>query len=227
MSNPALFQCMIGMQCNDFAMIASDQTSTMSIMILQNDVDKLIPVANNLILGMSGNSGDMLQFSQFISNNLELYKVKNGYQLDTPAAVHFTRKALADLSKQDLTATLQLSLLLAGWDEENGGQLYMVDPFAACVRVPFAAQGFGGVLGVSILEYYHRPDMTESRAYEVIQMSVKAIQERSIFNLPNFQVKVVSKNGITTLPVISTQRIAVSPGLEIKPDVKDSENNTR
>ncbi|KAJ2940728.1 hypothetical protein O0L34_g14839 [Tuta absoluta] len=226
MSNAAMFQCMIGMQCNDFTMIASDQTSIMSIMIMNNDVDKLIPIADNLIMGMNGNSGDMLQFSQFIVNNLELYKVKNGYQLDTAAAVHFTRKSLADLAKKDITATLQLSLLMAGWDETNGGQLYLVDPFAAFVRVPFASQGFGGVLGVSILEYYHKPDLTESRAYEVIQMCVKAVQERSIFNLPNFQVKVVSNNGINKLPVISTQRIAVSPGLEIKADVPDREKKS-
>lgn len=43
-----------------------------------------------------GESGDTVQFTEFISKNLALYKIRNGYELTPKAAAHYTRKNLAD-----------------------------------------------------------------------------------------------------------------------------------
>ncbi|XP_049878132.1 proteasome subunit beta type-2-like [Pectinophora gossypiella] len=197
---PAMFQCLLGMECNDFTMIASDQTAAKSVFILKNDVDKLLSLADRLIMGVNGDYGDIHQFVHFVSNNLSLYKIKNGYELDTTAAVHFARKNLADSYKTG--SPFLLNILVAGWDEKEGGQLYLLDHMATCLRMPIAAHGFGGLFGTSILEYYHRRDMTEAQAYEVMQMCVREIHQRLFLNLPNFQVKMISKDGISILPMI-------------------------
>ncbi|KAM3960848.1 LOW QUALITY PROTEIN: proteasome subunit beta type-2 [Aphomia sociella] len=199
-SGAHLFQCLLGMQCRDFTIIAADQMNTQSIVVMKDDEDKLLQISEELLMGVNGDTGDTAQFAQFISKNIQLYKMRNCYQLDTAAAVHFTRKNLAEAMKTGNPYIV--NLLIAGYDEK-GGQLYTMDFLASCVKVPFAAHGFGGTLSLSILDRYYKANLTETEAYEIMKLCVHEIHKRLFINLPKFQVKVVSKKGIDTLPTIS------------------------
>ena len=50
-------------------------------------------------------------------------------------------------------------------------------------------------------------DMNSDEAYALIQDCVEEVQKRLIVNLPNFQVKIVDRNGIKRLPDISIKTI--------------------
>ena len=43
-----------------------------------------------------GESGDTNQFAEFITKNIQLYKMQNGYELSPSGAANFTRRNLAD-----------------------------------------------------------------------------------------------------------------------------------
>ncbi|XP_050680510.1 proteasome subunit beta type-2-like [Leptidea sinapis] len=195
-----LYQCLIGMQCNDFAIVAADKNYNQSILVMKDDEDKLIQVSDKLIMGVNGDLGDIAQFTQFVVRNMKLYSLRNGYQLDTAAAVHFTRTNMADVLRTGIPYVV--NLLVAGYDDKKGGELYTVDFLASCVRLPFAAHGFAGQLSVGILSQYYRPDLREEEAYELIKLCVREIHRRLIINLPNFGVKSISKDGIKILPPI-------------------------
>lgn len=45
---------------------------------------------------------------------------------------------------------------MAGYDKENGPELYFMDYLASSVKVPFAAHGFGGYLSLSVLDRYYK-----------------------------------------------------------------------
>ncbi|CAF4950049.1 unnamed protein product [Pieris macdunnoughi] len=201
MATSLLLQCLLGMQCNDFSIIAADQSNTQSIIVMKDDEDKLMQVSDKLLMGVNGDPGDITQFSQYINKNMKLYSIKNGYQLDTKAAVHFTRTTMTDILRRE--NPFILNLLIAGYDEKEGGQLYTMDFLASCVRLPFAAHGFGGLMSISILSQYYKPSLSEVEAFEVIKLCVREIHKRLFMNLPNFGVKTVSKDGIKTLPTIS------------------------
>ncbi|XP_026331723.1 proteasome subunit beta type-2-like [Hyposmocoma kahamanoa] len=195
----AMFQCLLGIACNDFVMIAADQTNTQGIFILKNDEDKIIPLADKLLMGVAGDAGDTAQFSHYILRNLSLYKMRNGYKLGTNAAVHFVRKNMADSLR---TSPYLINLLVGGYDEIDGAKLYYVDLLATNICMPYVAHGFGGLFSISMLDYYYKPTLTESEAYNVLAQCVYEIHTRLFMNLPSFQVKVVNKKGVTTLPVI-------------------------
>lgn len=46
-------------------------------------------------MAVSGEPGDTTQFAEYIAKNIQLYKMRNGYELAPSAAVHFTRHTLA------------------------------------------------------------------------------------------------------------------------------------
>lgn len=59
-----------------------------------------------------GESGDTVQFTEFISKNIALYKMRHGYDLSTKCAAHFTRKNLADYLRS--RTPYQVNMFVAG-----------------------------------------------------------------------------------------------------------------
>lgn len=47
-------------------------------------------------MAVSGESGDTTQFSEYIAKNIQLYKMRNGYELSPKEAAFYTRRNLAD-----------------------------------------------------------------------------------------------------------------------------------
>lgn len=47
-------------------------------------------------MAVSGESGDTVQFAEYIAKNIQLYKMRNGYELSPKEAAMFTRRNLAD-----------------------------------------------------------------------------------------------------------------------------------
>lgn len=187
-------------------------------------------------MATSGESGDTTQFSEYISKNIQLYKMRNGYELSPKAAASFTRKNLADYLRS--RTPYSVNLLMAGYDDLSGPELYFIDYLASCVRVPYAAHGYGGFFSIAILDRYHNcgnntdkaldylilivlkmqitlcfcllhVDMSEAEAYELMKKCVREVHKRLIVNLPNFKVQKVSKEGITELHPITAQNLAI------------------
>ena len=53
-------------------------------------------LSEHTILSVLGEPGDTKQFSEYIAKNIQLYKMRNGYELSPSGAAHFTRTNLAD-----------------------------------------------------------------------------------------------------------------------------------
>ena len=104
-------------------------------------------------MAVIGESGDAIQFSEYISKNLQLYKMRNGYELSPKAATNFTRRNLADYLRS--RTPYNVNMLMAGYDNLTGPELYYMDYLASSVKVPYASHGYGGYFALSILDRYH------------------------------------------------------------------------
>ena len=98
-----------------------------------------------------------------------------------------------------------VNLLLGGFNERTGPELYWMDHLASMVKVPFATHGYGGLFSMGVLDRYYREDLTREEAYEVMKKCVAEVQKRLIINLPNFQVKILDKDGIHSMDVIRSK----------------------
>ncbi|XP_066584117.1 proteasome subunit beta type-2-like [Prorops nasuta] len=200
-------ECLIGIQFKDYVLLAADMTTFQSIMVMKNDEHKIHKLSDRIVMAVSGESGDTTQFSEYIGKNIQLYKMRNGYELSPKAAACFTRRNLADYLRS--RTPYNVNLLLAGYDDHTGPELYFIDYLASCVKVPYAAHGYGGFFSVAILDRYHNYDMTEEEGYALLKKCVREVQKRLIVNLPNFKVQKISKEGIKNLPSITGQNLAV------------------
>ncbi|KAG8236854.1 hypothetical protein J437_LFUL017219 [Ladona fulva] len=89
-------ECLIGIAFNDYVLIAADMTNAHSIMVMKDDEEKLYQISKKMVMGVSGEAGDTTQFAEYIAKNIQLYKMRNGYELSPQAAATFTRRNLAD-----------------------------------------------------------------------------------------------------------------------------------
>ena len=64
------------------------------------------------------------------------------------------------------------------------------------------------IIIVIIFTFQYRSDMTRQQAYNLMIECVKEVQKRLIINLPNFDVRVIDKDGVTKMETINPAVIA-------------------
>lgn len=117
------------------------------------DQDKIHTISDNLLIAAIGDTGDAIQFTEYISKNLALYKMRNGYELGPKAAAHFTRRNLADYLRS--RTPYHVNLLVAGYNEQEGPELHFIDYIANAKSLNYAGHGYGGIFAASIFDRYH------------------------------------------------------------------------
>jgi 20S proteasome subunit beta 4 len=194
--------CVIGMVGKDFALVAADMNAGRSVMVFQQDLDKIMPIDSHKLLGLAGDPADIVQEPEYLQKNVELYRLRNGVSLSTHAMANYIRGEKAENLRRGMK---QVDMLLAGWDEDAGPSLYFLDYLASMQKLDNAAHGYGGFFVNSLLDAHWKKDMTEAEALQLVAQCVKEIQTRFMINQPYYLVKVVDKDGsrVVELPKLS------------------------
>jgi len=157
----------IAFQGDGFVLIAADTAAAHSIVMFKKDHDKIIKLGDKTVMSVTGDAGDTLQFSEYIQKNLQLYKIKNGYEMSVHGMANYTRRYLADALRSN---PYQVNSLIAGYDDsENDTGLYFMDYLSSLVKVPFAAHGYGSYFTLSLLDRWYKPGMSENEALELLK----------------------------------------------------------
>lgn len=194
-------ECLIGIQGPDFVLVASDSASGRSIIRMKDDQDKMFKLSSKLLMLVTGEAGDTVQFAEYMEKNIQLYKMKNGYELTPHAAANFTRRNLADALRS--SSAYMVNMLIAGYDDANGPELYFMDWLASLQKVPFAAHGYGSFFSLSIMDSYYRPGLTREEARELLQKCIEEVQRRFLVRLPDFFIRIVDKDGVHDVSIPS------------------------
>uniref|UniRef100_A0A665WCP7 Proteasome subunit beta n=1 Tax=Echeneis naucrates TaxID=173247 RepID=A0A665WCP7_ECHNA len=189
---------LIGIQGPDFVLVAADNVAASSIIQMKHDYDKMFKLSEKILLLCVGEAGDTVQFAEYIQKNVQLYKMRNGYELSPSAAANFTRKNLADYLRS--RTPYHVNLLLAGYDDTDGPGLFYMDYLSSLAKAPFAAHGYGAFLTLSILDRYYRPGQCRETENGLCSCF---LNKRFILNLPSFTVRLIDKEGIRDLEKIT------------------------
>ncbi|VDN30204.1 unnamed protein product [Dibothriocephalus latus] len=193
-------ECLIGIKFDDFVILASDSRINHSIITLKQDVDKMFKLSNRVLMSVCGEAGDTVQFAEYIQQNMQLYEMRNGYELSPSSAANFTRRNLAEALRS--RHPYMVNLLIAGYNPDTGPELYYMDYLASMVKVPYAVHGHGGFVTLSIMDSKYDAKMTEANAVQLLKACVDELQKRFVITQDRFVVRVVDKDGVRQLPDI-------------------------
>ncbi len=93
----------------------------------------------------------------------------------------------------------QTNILLAGYDENAGTDLYWMDYLGNMSKVKFGAHGYAGAFISSVFDREYKENMTQDEGIEVIKKCIHELKSRFLINQPNFTVKIVSKDGTKSM----------------------------
>merc|ERR1712212_1075733 len=184
--------------------MGADMSHIQSIMVHKGDSDKMVKLSTHLLMAIAGDPGDSIQFGEYIEKNVQLYKMRNNYELPPSAAVHFTRKTLATHLRS--REPYQCNMLIGGYDpQENKAELFYMDYLAASIPVNYYAHGYAGTFVLALLDREYRPDMNEGEAYALMEKCCNEVKRRFLANISKFCVRVVNKDGTKDKNPISPQ----------------------
>ncbi|CAI2189457.1 7706_t:CDS:2 [Funneliformis geosporum] len=191
---------LLGITGKDFVLTVSDTAAIRSIVVFKNNDDKSLDLNKHVVMLYSGNPGDTTHFAEYIQRNVKLYEIKNGIELTPKATATFTRRELATSLRS--RKPYNVNLLIAGYDVTTSlPHLYWIDYLGTNATLPYAAHGYGAYYTLSILDKYHRPDISLDEAKAIVKKCIEELKTRFLFNLSGFKVKVTDKDGIREIEI--------------------------
>ncbi|OVA15519.1 Proteasome [Macleaya cordata] len=185
-------ECVFGLVGDGFVMVVADSSAVNSILVHKSNEDKIMVLDSHKLLGASGESGDRVQFTEYIQKNVALYQFRNGIPLTTAATANFTRGELATALRKN---PYSVNLLLAGYDKETGPSLYYIDYIASLHKIEKGAFGYGSYFSLSMMDRHYHGGMSLEEATDLADKCIMEIRSRLVVAPPNFVIKIVDKDG--------------------------------
>lgn len=188
-----------GVSYNGGVVLATDQVNARSILMYQQNLDKIAELSSHSAMGVSGPNCDLVNFSEYVSKNLKLYELSNdGMKLSTHAQANYCRGELAKALRK---GPFQVNIILGGYDEKTptGGSLYVMDYMGSCVKANYGAQGYASNFCLSIMDRDWDEGLTQDQAIKIVEKCIKELKMRFLMNQNNFILKVVDKEGVRTV----------------------------
>merc|ERR1712036_142742 len=90
-----IMEFVFGLVGKDFTLLAADGNAARSVITYQQSHDRIISLNKYNALSMSGDAGDVEQFSMLIKANMQLYAMRNNYETTPKETACYTRRQLA------------------------------------------------------------------------------------------------------------------------------------
>jgi len=207
-------EALIAIKLKDSVLLLIDSTAGRSIVKMKEDEEKVYSIDDNKLLAGVGESGDRVQFCEYIVRNAHLYTLRNGYPLSTKAAAHFIRGELAESIRRN---PYNVNLLLAGVDKDVGPSIYYMDYLGSMQKMNFAVHGYASHFLLSLFDRHYQADLNLEQGLELLKRCVNELKTRFLIG-GKFKVKHVTLEGTTQIPLdMPESEPTIIPGYHVVP----------
>ncbi|VDD95537.1 unnamed protein product [Enterobius vermicularis] len=189
-----------GICTDDYVLLAADRACFAHGAILVSDEqDKKFKLGDKLVMLCIGEDGDVDQFGDWTQRNIQLYKIRYGYEMSPRSCHHWIRRSIANSLRTEDYYTVDT--LIGGYDDyKKKAFLGSVDYLGNGVAdQPYLFRGFCGRFCYAILDRVYRNDMSENEGLDALKKCLEECKRRFIANLSSYQVMIIDKNGFRQL----------------------------
>jgi 20S proteasome subunit beta 4 len=168
------------------------------MLVYQSNLDKIAELTSHSAMAVSGPNCDLVNFTEYIQKNLQLYELRNdGTKLSPAAQANYCRNELATALRK---GPFQVNALLGGYDATKSTQaLYWLDYLGTLQKVPYGCQGVATNFCLSIMDRACLPGQSKEQALDIIKNCIKETQKRFLPSQPNFIIKCIDASGVHTM----------------------------
>jgi len=182
-------------QGKDCVVVMASMHHAQSIIRQKDDVDRVMELDNDKLWAYTGPPCDTRSFTEYITANMKLNEMRNGYAHSVGEVASFIRN---DLAYKIRKGPAQVAYLFAGYDAETGPQLYWGDYLGSLSRVGKGAHGYAGLMCQGLMDKMWKKDMSEDELVGIMKKCIIEGKKRFLVVSNHYVIKVVDKNGIRT-----------------------------
>lgn len=184
----------LGIRLKDATIIATSKAFTRGISIIKANDDKTLDLNEHNVMAFTGESGDTTQFAEYIKGNVQLFGLREGYEMQSAEIASFVRHTLATSLRS--RKPYQVQTLVAGVQSSGEGFLSMIDYLGTRCDLPYAAHGYAAFYTMSLLDRHYRDDISYEEGLKLVKLCEEELARRMPMDFKGLNVKVVTKDGI-------------------------------
>ncbi|EFO63331.1 Proteasome subunit beta type 2 [Giardia lamblia P15] len=171
-----------GFKGKDFVCLVADTVFKHSILVLKECADRTVKIHEGQGMIVTGEDGDVLQFTDYIKHSLKLRSLRQGYTPTVKSSANFIRTELARAIRE---GPYNVYVITGGVDAA-GPQLYYMDYLGTMGEDNFCVQGYSMYFLLSVMSEYWKPDMTKQDALALIKHCIDALGRRFLLQPTKF-----------------------------------------
>ncbi|VDD96233.1 unnamed protein product [Enterobius vermicularis] len=181
---------LIAMEFRGGVVVGTDSRTSAGSFIVSRATDKITPVTDHLVVCRSGSAADTQAIADIVKYYLEVYTMMENEEVSVWRATQIFRNFLHKY-RDRLTA----SVIVAGYDDDEGGQLYAIPLGGFVSRQRCTASGSGSTFVQGFLDSKWRPNMSEEECKEVVKNAVALATYRDGSSGGVIRLAVIDKDG--------------------------------
>ncbi|KAL7307523.1 hypothetical protein TKK_0000696 [Trichogramma kaykai] len=176
---------------NGGVVIGADSRSTTGAYVANRVADKLTKVTDYIYCCRSGSSADTQAISDIVNYHLAFHRMELGTEPRVETAANVFRELCYNYRD-----SLMAGILVAGWDQYKGGQVYSVPLGGMCVRQPISIGGSGSSYIYGYVDANYKPGMDKEQCVELVKNSLALAMSRDGSSGGVIRIGVITENGI-------------------------------
>lgn len=178
----------VAIKTNDSVVIAADRKVTTHISTMKKDMNKILPVNENVLLGAAGNVGHLQQIHSEVTNKADKYKHQRGYNMTPKNVIHTVKNKFLD-------SFYFTKIAIVGY-ESNEPIIYCSEPTGSIIEFdPYLSFGSGSSFALGMLENSYSEDMNTEEVVELAEKAIRIAIERDNMSGNGIYIGIVNKDG--------------------------------
>ncbi len=154
---------LVAVEFADGVVIGADTRTSMGTFVHNRYTDKLTRLSDHIYCQRSGSAADTQAIADIMKYKMDIMKIEFGKPVAVHTAAYMFQKVCYEYRDQ-----LSAGIIVAGWDQEKGGQVYSIPLGGMMVRQPASIGGSGSTYLYGYLDSRYRLGMTKDECVDLV-----------------------------------------------------------
>ena len=181
--------------CTDGVVLAADTRASAGFFIADRHVMKIQKVDRHLGMTIAGGVADAQNLVDVMRYNANIYRISNREIMPVNSAARLCSNVLFN----QRYFPYYVQIILAGYDNKEGGQIYNIDLFGSMTSEKYISTGSGSPVAYGYLESEYKEGSSVNEAYKIAIQAVAAAIRRNAGTGDNINAVIIDKDGYREL----------------------------
>src|SRR5947209_7161074 len=195
--------------CKDGVVLAADTRASAGLFIADRHVMKIQRVDRHLGMTIAGGVADAQNLVDIMRYNANIYRISNKELMPVKSASRLCSNVLFN----QRYFPYYVQIIVAGYDDKEGGQIYNIDLFGSITSEKFISTGSGSPVAYGYLESEFKEGLGVNDAYKIAIRAIAAAIRRNSGTGDSINAVIIDKDGYRELSKEVKESAGVSTSL--------------